>query len=106
MSERIGLCVDQLYFQTKNLTQIYGLHSHIRLVHVGIILVFLSSRDNLCDLMVRVPGYRSRDPGFDSRRYQIFWKLLGPELGPISLVRITEELLEWKNIAVPGLENR
>jgi hypothetical protein len=21
-----------------------------------------------------VPGYRSRDPGFDSRRYHIFWK--------------------------------
>jgi hypothetical protein len=26
----------------------------------------------LCGLVVRVPGYRSRDPGFDSRRYQIF----------------------------------
>jgi hypothetical protein len=23
-------------------------------------------------LVVRVPGYRSRDPGFDFRRYQIF----------------------------------
>jgi hypothetical protein len=27
---------------------------------------------HLCGLVVRVPGYRSRDPEFDSRRYQIF----------------------------------
>jgi hypothetical protein len=27
--------------------------------------------DRLCDLVVRVPGYRSRGPRFDSRRYQI-----------------------------------
>jgi hypothetical protein len=25
-----------------------------------------------CGLVVRVPGYRSRGPGFNSRRYQIF----------------------------------
>jgi hypothetical protein len=25
--------------------------------------------DRLCDLVVRVPGYRSRGSGFDSRRY-------------------------------------
>jgi hypothetical protein len=42
------------------------------------------------------PGYRSRGSGFDSRRYQIFW-VVGPEWGPLSLVRITEELLEWKS---------
>jgi hypothetical protein len=28
--------------------------------------------DRLCGLVVRVPGYRSRNPGLDSRRYQIF----------------------------------
>jgi hypothetical protein len=28
--------------------------------------------DRLCGLVVRVPSYRSRGPGFDSRRYQIF----------------------------------
>jgi hypothetical protein len=28
--------------------------------------------DRLCGLVVRVPGYRSRDPGFESRRYKIF----------------------------------
>jgi hypothetical protein len=28
--------------------------------------------DRLCGLVVRVPGYRSRGPGFDSRRYVNF----------------------------------
>jgi hypothetical protein len=31
-----------------------------------------SSQDRLCGLVVRVSGYRSRGPGFDSRRFQIF----------------------------------
>jgi hypothetical protein len=30
------------------------------------------SSDRLCGLVVRVPGYRSRGPGFDLRPYQIF----------------------------------
>jgi hypothetical protein len=28
--------------------------------------------DRICGLVVGVVGYRSRGPGFDSRRYQIF----------------------------------
>jgi hypothetical protein len=28
--------------------------------------------DRLCGLVVRVSGYRSKIPGFDSRRFQIF----------------------------------
>jgi hypothetical protein len=47
--------------------------------------------------VVRVPGYRSRGPRFDSQRYQIFWEIVGVERGPLSLIRITEELLEWKS---------
>jgi hypothetical protein len=35
-------------------------------------------------------------PGFDSRRYQIFWKVVGLERGPLSLVNTTEELLGRK----------
>jgi hypothetical protein len=56
--------------------------------------------DRLCGLVIRVPGYRSRDPGFDSRRYQIFLEVVGLEGGPLSLVRITDELLELK-VAAP-----
>jgi hypothetical protein len=51
----------------------------------------------LCGLVVRVPGYRFRGPGFDSQRCQIFWEVVGLERGPLSLVRIIEELLEWKS---------
>jgi hypothetical protein len=44
--------------------------------------------------MIRVPGYISRDPGFDSWRYQIYRKVVGLELGPLSLPGKTEELYE------------
>jgi hypothetical protein len=57
----------------------------------------IKKSDRLCGLVVRVPGYRSRDPVFDSRRYKIIWEVLGLERGPLSLTRITEELLEWKS---------
>ena len=62
--------------------------------------------DRLCGLVVRVSGYRYRGPGFDPRHYQIFWVVVGLEWGPLSLVRSIEELLEWKNVAALGLENR
>jgi hypothetical protein len=50
--------------------------------------------DRLCGLVVRVPGYRSRGPEFDSQRYQIFWEVVGLEWSPLSLVRIIEKLFE------------
>jgi hypothetical protein len=62
--------------------------------------------DRLCGLVVRVSGYRSRGPRFDSRSYQIFWEVrVGLEPGPLSLVRTVEELLEWKSSG-SGLECR
>jgi hypothetical protein len=33
---------------------------------------FITYIELVCGLVVRVPGYRSRGPGFDSRSYQIF----------------------------------
>jgi hypothetical protein len=47
--------------------------------------------------VVRVPGSRSRGPGFDSRRFQIFWKVVGTERGPFSFVSTIEELLGRKS---------
>jgi hypothetical protein len=51
--------------------------------------------------MVRVPGYRSRDPGLipGATRFSE-WEVVSLERGPLSLVSTTEELLERK-IAAP-----
>jgi hypothetical protein len=62
-------------------------------------------KDHLCGLVFRVSGYKSRGPGYDSQPYQIFWEVGGLEQGPLSLMRTTEELLEWKSSG-SGLENR
>jgi hypothetical protein len=61
--------------------------------------------DRLCGLVVTVPGCRSRGPGFDSQRYQIFRVVVGLERGPLSLVSTTEELLGRKS-SCSGLESR
>jgi hypothetical protein len=61
--------------------------------------------DRLCGLVVRISGYSYRGLGFDPRRYQIFWVVVGLERGPLNLVRSTEELLELKSSA-SGSENR
>jgi hypothetical protein len=53
--------------------------------------------------VARDPGYRSRGPSFDFRRYQVIWDVVGLERGPLSLVGITEELLQRK-VAAPVLK--
>jgi hypothetical protein len=60
--------------------------------------------DRLCGLVVRLPGFRSRGPGFDFQRYHMFSVTVGLERGPLSLMRINEELLERKSSS-SGLEN-
>jgi hypothetical protein len=52
----------------------------------------------------RVPGYRSRCPGLDSRLYQVFWKVVGLERSPLSFLRIIEELFQGNSGS--GLESR
>jgi hypothetical protein len=54
--------------------------------------------DRLCGLVVRVIDYRCRGPGFDSQALQK--KVVGLERGLLSLVSITEELLDRK-VAAP-----
>jgi hypothetical protein len=60
----------------------------------------LSGCSSFLTIVVRVSGCRPRVPGFDSRRYQIFCVVMGLKRGPLSLVRINEELLERK-VAAP-----
>jgi hypothetical protein len=60
----------------------------------------ISALSGLCDLVVRVPGYRSRGPGFCSRRYQIFWEVVGLERGPLSLLSTIEELRPWGSVTL------
>jgi hypothetical protein len=62
-------------------------------------------RYHLCGLVVRIPGYRSRRPEFDSRRYQISWEIVVLERGPLIIVRTIEGLLEWRSSGF-SLENR
>jgi hypothetical protein len=50
--------------------------------------------DRLCGLVVRVPDYKPRAPVFDSRRCWIIREAVRLEWGPLSIVRMTEELVE------------
>jgi hypothetical protein len=56
--------------------------------------MFITFFDRLCGLVIRVSGYRSRGPGFESRRHHIFWEVVGLERGPLSLVSTMESYLE------------
>jgi hypothetical protein len=70
-----------------------------------LILSFCHSYDRLCGLLVRVPGYRSRGPGFDSRRYQIFWEIMGLERSPLGLMSTIDRLC-GQVVRVPGYRSR
>jgi hypothetical protein len=50
----------------------------------------------LCGLVVSL-WLQIQRSGFDSRRYQIFWEVVGLERGPLSLVSTIEEVLERKS---------
>jgi hypothetical protein len=56
--------------------------------------------DRLCGLVVRVSGYRSRGPGFDSQRFHFFWEAVGVEGGQLSLLNKTAEIIYVK-LAAP-----
>jgi hypothetical protein len=77
-------------------TYIYT-HTHIHFYRYR-----FSTADRPCGIVVRVPGYRSGGPGFDSA---IQKKIVGLERGPLSLVSTTEELV-GSSSSGSGLESR
>jgi hypothetical protein len=64
-----------------------------------------SIKDRLCAVMAWVTGYRSRGPGYDSRRYHIIWDIVGQERAALSFVSTTEEVF-GRNSSGSGLEIR
>jgi hypothetical protein len=76
---------------------------NVLLIKCDFILV-ISANDRLHGLVVRLPGYRGRGPGFDSRRYQIFWVAVGLERGPLSPCE-DKWRATWKESNGSGLEN-
>ena len=66
-------------------------------------LAEITSMVPLC-LFICALSDRYRGLGFDSRRFQIFWVVVGLERGPLNLVRSIEELLEKGSGSGP--ENR
>jgi hypothetical protein len=78
--------------------KMYEQHLYMFTLYLKLINKLLLVANRLCGLVVKVPG-------FDSRRYQIFWEVVFLEQGPISLVSTIEELL-GRNCSVSGLENR
>jgi hypothetical protein len=80
-------------------------HTNINIVINITLHLVLWWTDRLCGLVVRVPGYRSRGPGFDSRRCQTFWEVVGLKRGPLSLVSTIEEV-HGRNSCGSGLENQ
>jgi hypothetical protein len=63
------------------------------------LISYMANEDRLCDLVVRVLGYRSGGPGSISGTTRKE-KVLGLERGPLSLVGKTEELIDRK-VAAP-----
>jgi hypothetical protein len=65
-----------------------------------ILLYYLFIFDRLCGLVVRLPGYRPRGPGFVSRRCPISCVAVGLERGPLSPCE-DKYGATWKKLAAP-----
>jgi hypothetical protein len=74
-------------------------------VQTEFIYVMQKKIDSLCDLVVRVPYYRSIGPGSIPGITRFFLEVVGLKRGPLSLVSAIEELLERKSSSCYGRTN-
>jgi hypothetical protein len=54
-----------MFVMENGYTDMSGLHDIGRAKYLVVSKVYITSSNHLCDLVVRVPGYRSGSPGFD-----------------------------------------
>jgi hypothetical protein len=60
------------FLQPLVISSLLGPNILLCILFSDILVLCCSLNDRLCGLVVRVYGYRSRGPGFDSRPYQFF----------------------------------
>jgi hypothetical protein len=75
------------------------------LIIIIIIIIIIASSSSSSSSSLSSDRLEIQRSGFDSRRYQIFWEVVGLERGPLRLVGTTEELLGRK-CSGSGLENK
>jgi hypothetical protein len=63
---------------------------------VSIFVDSISSRMHILCSSGQSSWLQIQRAGFNSRHYQIFWEVVGLELGPLNLVSTTEEVFERK----------
>jgi hypothetical protein len=97
------LCIQWVLQSPPPHRKVAALTTHLQLLFRLSILMLLDN-DRLCGLVIRLPGYRPRGLGFDSRRYQIFWVAVGLEWCALS-PREDKCGATWKKISGSGLEN-
>jgi hypothetical protein len=72
-----------------NISWMIGRNLFFNILFLAIIGPYDRNTDCICGLVVRIPSYRSRGSGFDSRFCQICWEAVGLERGALSSRRIT-----------------
>jgi hypothetical protein len=95
--------LQMLWLPKINKMCLYILWSHSQVTRMTFLSTISTNNNRLCGLAVRVPGYTSRGPVFDSLCYKTFREVVGLEWGPLSLMSITEEQL-GRNSSGSGLE--
>jgi hypothetical protein len=88
----VSVRVDWMWSVSSILIHLFDFYLNV-LIFIKTWIIISCLPDRLYGLVVTVPDYKFKGPGSDSRRYKIFWEVVGLEQGPLSLVSTIEELL-------------